>query len=85
MVLSKKLNKTKANEQQVADLILKGGSSGTEQPNESKETIKRVQMRIPIDILTQIDTLAKQRPGFYSRHNWIIAAIENQLKAESGR
>ena len=88
MALSRKLNKAptvKTDEEQLAALIMKGGSSGTNEEKETKESIKRVQMRIPIEMLAQIDALTKKRPGFYSRHNWIIEAIENQLKAESSR
>lgn len=69
----------------VEDLIMRGESSGTpvnEEKNQ-KDAVKRVQMRIPIIKLDEIDKSAKSRPGKLSRHTWIMEAIEEKLKKEN--
>lgn len=86
MALSRKLSK-QTDTISVEDLILKGGSSGvdTEEGEESSEDLKRVQLRIPMDKLSQIDQAVGKRPGKLSRHTWIMEAIEEKLARDSSR
>lgn len=82
MALSPKLKKDQVPEKTIEELILKGGSSGerTSETNEhSEDSIKRVQLRLPTQILEKIDALIKERPGRVSRHTWIMEAIAEKL------
>lgn len=64
---------------------MKGGSSGAlEEEGEGviSEDLKRVQLRVPVSKLRQIDKMVKKRPGKLSRHTWIMEAIEEKLQRE---
>jgi len=79
---------TQKKQASVEDLIMRGESSTTtrvvKNEKESKEDeIKRVQMRIPLSKLDEIDNSTKSRPGKLSRHTWIMEAIEEKLKREN--
>lgn len=70
-------------EDKVAELILKGGSSPNENPvAEVEEVIKLVQLRIPVSQLKEIDTLVKKRAGKLSRHTWIMEAIVKKIEED---
>jgi hypothetical protein len=84
MALSRKLNKTDKVTPSVEELILKGGTSGQNLEEDSKDSqdedeIKRVQLRIPQPKLDQMDEARRKRPGKLSRHTWIMEAIEEKL------
>lgn len=85
MPLSKKINKPKANEDEIEELILKGGSSGEIKLNEEQDTTKRMQLRLSSKTISKIDALVKQRPGKVSRHTWIIEAIAEKLGKEESQ
>ena len=83
MALSKKIPDSGQKKPSVEDLILKGGSSGnitTEQLSDGDA--KKVQLRIPLSLLDQVDSLVQRRPGKLSRHTWIMEAIEEKLKKD---
>ena len=83
MALSKKLKKEE-NTTTIESLILKGGTSGFEiQEPDNINDLKRVQLRISISELKQIDHLVSQRPGNLARHTWIMEAIAEKLKRDN--
>ncbi|MCB9352531.1 MAG: hypothetical protein H6573_34365 [Lewinellaceae bacterium] len=86
MALSRKLSKQDDSKTpSVEALIMKGGSSGAlEEEGEEviSEDLKRVQLRVPMSKLRQIDRMVKKRPGKLSRHTWIMEAIEEKLQRE---
>ena len=83
MALSKKLKKEE-NTTSIESLILKGGTSGFEiQEPENSSELKRVQLRIALSELKQIDHLVSQRPGNLARHTWIMEAIAEKLKRDN--
>lgn len=83
MALSKKLKK-EDNIAVIESLILKGGTSGADALEaENAGGFKRVQMRIPLQELRQIDQLVSKRPGNLARHTWIMEAIADKLKRDS--
>ena len=85
MALSKKINKAHLNANpSIENLILKGGTSGGEEDenNPQKQQIKRMQLRLPLDKLAQIDQLVRARPGNPSRHTWFMEAIEEKLQKD---
>ena len=85
MALSRKPTKKEiaVQEDKVTELILKGGSSPHEPIKEivsdKEEVIKLVQLRIPLNLLEDIDNLVKKRAGKLSRHTWIMEAIAKKL------
>lgn len=90
MALSRKPKQDKktvkpVQEDKVAELILKGGSSPNE-PSDKKdvgeEIIKLVQLRIPLKRLNEINALVKKRPGKLSRHTWIMEAIAEKVERD---
>lgn len=82
MVVSKKLKKEE-NTAIVESLIRKGGTSGADTPDtENTDEFKRVQLRIPITELKQMDQLVSKRPGNLARHTWIMEAIAEKLKKD---
>lgn len=86
MALSRKLSKQDDSKKpSVEALIMKGGSSGAlEEEGEEliSEELKRVQLRVPVSKLRQIDRMVRKRPGKLSRHTWIMEAIEEKLERE---
>ena len=87
MAISRKITKpTKSKKPSVEELIMKGGSSGLQseglEQEQDEEEVKRVQLRIPVAKLDEIDQSVKKRPGKLSRHTWIMEAIEEKLQRE---
>lgn len=80
MAISRKLTKADEKALSVNQLIMKGGTSG-EDPEAYQEEgdIKRVQLRIPVSKLDQMDKARRKRPGKLSRHTWVMEAIEEKL------
>lgn len=69
----------------VDDFILDAGSDAQNQ--EAGEQIKSLKLRIPADLLEQIDNSVKSRRPSPSRHQWILEALYQKLdleKEESG-
>jgi hypothetical protein len=63
-------------------LIHKGGSiAGSEAPQRSDRPAPVV-LRIPADVLTQVDTAVQRRPVRIPRHTWIMEAIVEKLERE---
>ncbi len=63
-------------------LIHKGGSvAGSEAPQRS-ERHAPVVLRIPVDVLAQVDTAVQRRPVRIPRHTWIMEAIVEKLERE---
>lgn len=83
MVVSKKIVKENTN-LNIESLILRGGTSGVEIAEQVNEHLKfkRMQLRLPLDKLAQIEKQVKERPGHLSRHTWIMEAIEEKLQKD---
>lgn len=64
----------------VDDFILDAGNSS--QNHEADEQIKSLKLRIPADLLDQIDHSVKSRRPSPSRHQWILEALYQKLDAE---
>jgi hypothetical protein len=63
-------------------LIHRGGSiAGSEAPQRSDRPAPVV-LRIPADVLTQVDTAVQRRPVRIPRHTWIMEAIVEKLERE---
>ena len=79
----------KDNDSQVSEEINQFIDKGLKTPNESKnsdnkEEIARVQLRLPKSKVEQIDRVLEKRGVKISRHLWLLEAIEEKLRIESG-
>lgn len=76
----------------IAALVSAGGSSATteaerkerarQKRQEKKATEPTVNVRVPIQLLEQLDELRGERVGKVSRNTWILEAIEDKIKRE---
>ncbi len=92
MAISKKpflnqgISKNKITEEEIDNLIRKGGSpasTGTSNGHgNGVPKIKLVQLRLPEDILTNIDSIRNNYKGYPkpSRHSWIMDAIISKIE-----
>ncbi|MFX6357539.1 hypothetical protein ABTF91_20355, partial [Acinetobacter baumannii] len=60
----------------VNDFIL---AAGSEKEKESDKAIQPVKLRVPDDLLQQIDNAVSRRRPAPSRHQWILEAIYEKL------
>ena len=93
MTIKKKIDKkdqeTKSIEERKAEFINSGGKSpgeiGHDVPNSGTELLEeliRFTLRIPKEMVNEIDTHRKKRIGNVSRNNWILEAISEKMKSE---
>lgn len=68
-----------ASEKQISQLINKGGSIAREESAEDKQVL----VRIPKDLLDQVDALAKARRVRTPRNTWIVEALFEKVERES--
>ncbi len=83
MAVSKKLKKIQQ-DLNVEELILKGGSSVSEEENQIKLEELRFHLRIPKEIVEKIDADRKSQGGFVSRNTWILQTILEKLNSKIG-
>lgn len=61
-------------------------AANLEQPEptepESEKDIQSVRLRVPLDLLDEIDRLVAKRQPKTSRHNWILEALYEKVKRE---
>jgi len=63
-------------------LIHKGGSVAGSEAQQRTEKHAAVVLRIPAEMLAQVDTAVQRRPVRIPRHTWIMEAIIEKLKQE---
>jgi hypothetical protein len=68
-------------EQKIQELISRGGSepTTTSPPDSTAKTSTPILLRIPADIMEQLDATLKARPVRLPRHTWILEAIHEKL------
>ena len=66
-------------EKHISQLISKGGSVAKAESNEDKQVL----VRIPKDLLEQIDVLAQSRRIRTPRNTWIVEALFEKVEKES--
>lgn len=67
----------------VEALINKGGSPASQIVTKSQEETVAVVLRLPSEMLDQIDVSVKARPIRTPRHTWLLEAIHEKLSRES--
>lgn len=93
MTIKKKIDKKDKETKSIDDLtdefIKSGGNTPSEiGPNVSNsgteilEELIRFTLRIPKEMVNEIDTHRKKRIGNVSRNNWILEAIAEKAKSE---
>lgn len=77
--MAEKMVKRRPSDTEVSAVINRGGSS-PRAADESKERI--FNLRVPEEIVFQVDAVRKKRTGKISRNTWILEAIEDKLERE---
>ncbi len=68
----------------VEALINKGGSTPAREAAAKSHTgTTPIVLRLPTELLDQVDSLLKARPVRLPRHTWILEAVYEKLKRES--
>lgn len=75
---------TQTLDKKAEEFISQGGSTAAKSVQNSK-TEAIVNLRIPTDVLNQIDEAVKQRRLPTPRHRWLLEAIFEKLDREQGR
>lgn len=74
---------TKPDEATIRAIIERGGSVAGE--NNATEVGRRLlQLRLPVELISRIDTALRSRTVPPSRHHWILEAIHEKLAREGG-
>ena len=68
----------------VETFIAKGGSEPVEEKKEKGEdkTVQSLKLRIPTDLLEEIDQLVASRRPSPSRHQWILEALYEKVEKD---
>ena len=53
-----------------------------QQQEEEPKTVQDIRLRIPTDLLKEIDQIVAKRKPKISRHNWILEALHEKVKRE---
>jgi hypothetical protein len=77
-----KRSPTPTSDKKREELISQGGRSATK-PAQSDRTEAIVNLRIPTDMLAQVDKAVKRRRLPTPRHRWLLEAIDEKLERES--
>ena len=68
----------------VDGLINKGGSAPVRETTKpSQPGTTPIVLRLPTELLEQVDSLLKHRPVRLPRHTWILEAVYEKMKRES--
>jgi hypothetical protein len=70
---------SRVKKEEINRVIEKGGSIPVDDAIPNHE-IKRVQLRIPISLIQEIDHSLAKRPVKVSRHVWFLEAISEKLR-----
>jgi hypothetical protein len=85
MVVRQKPKSTAQKPQNVEDFIQKGGSAAqeTEVSNDGDEAeVRGLKLRLPAELLKEVDEAVDRRRPVPSRHQWILEAIYEKLERE---
>lgn len=87
MPVSRKPSSTRRKTQDVEEFIQGGGSEPQEKAKPkavAKPTVQPIKLRVPGDLLEEMDAAVNQRRPSPSRHQWILEAIYEKLEREQG-
>ncbi|MEA5537064.1 hypothetical protein [Crocosphaera sp. XPORK-15E] len=74
----------KPKERDLETFIAKGGSEPIEQKKDQgvEKTVQSLKLRIPTELLEEIDQLVASRRPSPSRHQWILEALYEKVERE---
>lgn len=84
MVVRQKPKATAQKPQNVEDFIQKGGSAAQEPEgsNGDEAEVRGLKLRLPVELLKQVDEAVDRRRPVPSRHQWILEALYEKLERE---
>lgn len=65
------------------EFINQGGSTAAAKSEPSNKAEATVNVRLPVDVLAQVDEVVKQRRARIPRHSWLLEAIYEKLDRET--
>lgn len=71
-------------DKKLEEFISQGGSTATK-PAQNGRVEATVNLRIPVDVLAQVDEAVKQKRLPTPRHRWLLEAIFEKLDREQGK
>lgn len=79
------INQADPNEAKIQAMIEKGGSpiKAVKETRKNKKETTTISLRLPPELLNQIDANREEKPFKVSRNNWILEAITTRLKDDS--
>jgi len=81
-IARKPKSKPKVSEKTITEIIEKGGSVPAEKTVKSKSE-QTVNLRLPEDLLDEIDNLVGARRVKTSRHTWLMEAVVEKIDRET--
>ncbi len=74
----------KPKEKDLETFIAKGGSEPVEEKKEKEQekTVQSLKLRIPTELLEEIDQLVASRRPSPSRHQWILEALYEKVEKD---
>jgi hypothetical protein len=84
MAISRKPQRSASSSVDVDALINRGGSPSPDAESREKSATTPLLLRVPTDMLEQVESVLKARPVRLPRHTWILEAIHEKLSRESG-
>ncbi len=81
MAVGRKATKPRAKDIDVDALIEKGGSHAGDEEASALDDVQKITVRLPKDLVRQIDEAIKRRPISISRNQWLAEAAYEALKS----
>jgi len=77
-------NPVESDEAVIKAVVDKGGSvaKSSAQVEVDRQAVQVVNLRVPVEILNEIDSLRKERRIKTPRHTWLLEAIEEKIERE---
>ncbi|WP_107667099.1 hypothetical protein [Cyanothece sp. BG0011] len=74
----------KPKDKEIETFISKGGSEPVEEKkvDQGEKTVQSLKLRIPTELLEEIDQLVASRRPSPSRHQWILEALYEKVEKE---
>ncbi|MDP2896375.1 MAG: hypothetical protein Q8Q12_07425 [bacterium] len=85
MAVTPKPKTAKAATVDIEALISKGGGTPGEQIDKEKDGTTAIVLRLPANMLDQVDAVVKARAVRIPRHTWILEAVHEKLLRETDK
>ena len=85
MAVTPKPKTAKAPNVDIEALISKGGGTPGERIDKGKDGTIAIVLRLPADMLDEVDAVVKARAVRMPRHTWILEAVHEKLLRETDK